>query len=99
MRLMKPADQLDPTVFVIFGGAGDLTWRKLIPALFDLAQDRSLPAQFAILAVDRIKLGDDALRRRLHENISQFSHFGKAKAAAWNQFAPHIHYQQRDFKK
>ncbi len=96
---MKSADQLEPTVFVIFGGAGDLTWRKLIPALFDLAQDRSLPAQFAIIAVDRIKLGDDALRRRLHEGINRFSRFGKAKAAAWNRFAPHIRYQQGDFQK
>jgi glucose-6-phosphate 1-dehydrogenase len=34
---MKPNDQLEPTVFVIFGGAGDLTWRKLVPALFDLS--------------------------------------------------------------
>ena len=53
---LKTNDQLEPTVFVIFGGAGDLTWRKLVPALFDLSQDRSLPAQFAIIAVDRIKL-------------------------------------------
>jgi glucose-6-phosphate 1-dehydrogenase len=96
---MKPNDQLEPTVFVIFGGAGDLTWRKLVPALFDLSQDRSLPAQFAIIAVDRIKLGDDALRRRLHDGVNQFSRFGKAKAAAWNQFAQHIHYQPGDFKK
>ena len=51
-------DQLEPTVFVIFGGAGDLTWRKLVPALFDLSQDRRMPAQFSIIAVDRIKLGD-----------------------------------------
>ena len=96
---MKTNDQLEPTVFVIFGGAGDLTWRKLVPALFDLSQDRSLPAHFAIIAVDRIKLGDDALRRRLHDGVNQFSRFGKAKAAAWNQFAQHIHYQQGDFKK
>src|SRR5471032_455255 len=95
----KPSDQLEPTVFVIFGGAGDLTWRKLVPALFDLLQDRSLPAEFAIIAVDRIKLGDDALRRRLHDGVNQFSRFGKAKAAAWNVFAPHIQYQQGDFKK
>ena len=99
MKPMKPNDQLEPTVFVIFGGAGDLTWRKLVPALFDLSQDRSLPAQFAIIAVDRIKLGDDALRRRLHDGVNQFSRFGKAKSAAWNQFAKHIHYQQGDFKK
>jgi hypothetical protein len=69
----KPNDQLDPTEFVIFGGAGDLTWRKLVPALFDLSQDRSLPAQFAIIAVDRIKLRDEALRRRLHDGVNQFT--------------------------
>ena len=96
---MKSNDQLEPTVFVIFGGAGDLTWRKLVPALFDLSQDRSLPAQFAIIAVDRIKLGDGALRRRLHDGVNQFSRFGKARSAAWNQFAQHIHYQPGDFKK
>ena len=53
---MTAHDQLEPTVFVIFGGAGDLTWRKLVPALFDLSQDRSMPAQFAIIAVDRVEL-------------------------------------------
>ena len=95
----KTNGELEPTVFVIFGGAGDLTWRKLVPALFDLSQDRSLPAQFAIIAVDRIKLGDDALRRRLHDGVDQFSRFGKSKSAVWNQFAQHIHYQQGDFKK
>src|ERR1039458_6751737 len=99
MKEMKPNDQLEPTVFVLFGGAGDLTWRKLIPALFDLSQDRSLPAQFAIIAVDRIKFGDEPLRHRLHDGVNQFSRFGKAKAAAWNQFAQHIHYEQGDFKK
>jgi glucose-6-phosphate 1-dehydrogenase len=96
---MKNTEQLEPTVFVIFGGAGDLTWRKLIPALFDLSQDRSLPAKFAIIAVDRIRLRDGSLRRRLHGGVNQFSRFGKARPAEWNQFAQHIHYQQGDFKK
>jgi glucose-6-phosphate 1-dehydrogenase len=96
---MKTTDQLDPTVFVIFGGAGDLTWRKLIPALFDLSQDRSLPAQFAVIVVDRVKFTDHRLRERLHDGVNQFSRFGKPKPAAWNQFAPHIQYQQGDFKK
>ena len=49
-------DQLEPTVFIIFGGAGDLTWRKLVPALFDLTQDRSMPANFSIIAVDRVDM-------------------------------------------
>ena len=99
MTSLNASDQLEPTVFVIFGGAGDLTWRKLIPAMFDLAQDRSLPANFAIIAVDRIKLGDAAFRHRLHGGVNQFSRFGKAKAAVWNHFGAHIYYQPGDFQK
>jgi 6-phosphogluconate dehydrogenase len=99
VRTMKTNDQLEPTVFVIFGGAGDLTWRKLVPALFDLSQDRSMPADFSIIAVDRVPMSDQKLRQRLHEGVNQFSRFGKAKDAAWNEFAKHISYQQGDFKK
>src|ERR1039457_3016959 len=97
--IMKTNDQLEPTVFVIFGGAGDLTWRKLVPALFDLSQDRSMPADFSVIAVDRVVMSDEKLRQRLHNGVNQFSRFGKAKDAAWNQFAKHISYQQGDFQK
>jgi glucose-6-phosphate 1-dehydrogenase len=96
---MKTNDRPEPTVFVIFGGAGDLTWRKLVPALFDLSQVRSTPANYSIIAVDRVPLSDEKLRRRLHEGVNRFSRFGKAKEAEWNQFAKHIHYEQGDFKK
>src|ERR1700677_2203958 len=99
MKTVKKNNQLEPNIFVIFGGAGDLTWRKLIPALFDLSQDRSMPADFAIIAVDRVALSDEKLRQWLHNGINQFSRFGKANVAAWNQFAKHIHYQQGDFEK
>lgn len=96
---MKTDDQLQPTVFVIFGGAGDLTWRKLVPALFDLSQDRSMPLDFAIIAVDRVDLNDEKLRRHLHEGVNKFSRRGKAKVDAWKQFAKNIYYRQGDFKK
>jgi glucose-6-phosphate 1-dehydrogenase len=99
VRPVKTDDQLEPTVFAIFGGAGDLTWRKLVPALFDLSQDRSLPPDFSIIAVDRVELDEDKLRRRLHDGANRFSRRGKVNADAWNQFAKHIHYQQGDFKK
>jgi glucose-6-phosphate 1-dehydrogenase len=92
-------DQLEPTVFVIFGGAGDLTWRKLVPALFDLSQDRSMPADFSIIAVDRVELSDEKLRRRLHDGVKKFSRQGGAKPGEWREFARHIRYQQGDFKK
>jgi glucose-6-phosphate 1-dehydrogenase len=46
---MAAPDRLAPNIFVIFGGAGDLTWRKLMPALFDLSQIHGIPARFSII--------------------------------------------------
>jgi glucose-6-phosphate 1-dehydrogenase len=95
---MKRKNLLEPTIFVIFGGAGDLTWRKLLPALFDLSQAQNMPADFSIIAVDRVDLSDEKLRRRLHDGVKKFSRLGKVKAGNWGEFARHIHYQQGDFK-
>jgi glucose-6-phosphate 1-dehydrogenase len=96
---MRTNDRLEPTVFIIFGGAGDLTWRKLVPALFDLSQDRSMPSDFSVIVVDRAELNDEKLRRRLHEGVKKFSRQKTIKANAWSEFARHIRYQQGDFKK
>src|ERR1035437_7165238 len=97
-RAMKTNDQLEPNIFVIFGGGGDLTWRKLMPALFDLAQSRSIPVHFAIIAVDRVKMSDDALRKHLLEGVKKFARTGKTASKVWKEFAGHIHYLQGDFK-
>jgi glucose-6-phosphate 1-dehydrogenase len=45
---------------VIFGGNGDLTWRKLVPSLFNLHLDKALPEKMAIIAVDRAEIDDAA---------------------------------------
>ena len=95
---MKTNDRLEPNIFVIFGGAGDLTWRKLMPALFDLSQSHSIPAHFSIIAVDRVELSDDALRKRLHEGVRKFGRSGKTAVKEWNEFSRHIRYVQGDFK-
>ena len=89
---MKSNDQLEPTVFVIFGGAGDLTWRKLVPALFDLSQDRSMPAYFSVIAVDRENLTDEKLRRRLHDGVGR--RFGARKFQDWTE--PHGNQHSHD---
>jgi glucose-6-phosphate 1-dehydrogenase len=91
-------DKLSPTVFTIFGGAGDLTWRKLVPALFDLSHDRSMPSHLSIIAVDRIKLTEEQLRKRLHDGVNKFSRQGIVSDSKWNQFSKNIYYQQGDFK-
>src|ERR1700691_4150727 len=95
---MRTDNRLEPNIFVIFGGAGDLTWRKLMPALFDLSQSHSIPDHFSIIAVDRVALGDDALRKHLHAGVVKFARSGKAAVKEWTEFAPHIHYLQGDFK-
>jgi glucose-6-phosphate 1-dehydrogenase len=43
---------LKPTILVIFGGMGDLTWRKLSPALYNMLLDQQLPEQFAVIGLD-----------------------------------------------
>ena len=66
-------DRLEPNIFVIFGGAGDLTSRKLMPAMFDLSQSHAIPAHFSIIAVDRVEIGEDAFRKRLYEGVRKFA--------------------------
>jgi glucose-6-phosphate 1-dehydrogenase len=83
---------LDPTVFIIFGGGGDLTWRKLMPALFNLCLDHSLPERFLLLGVDRLDQTDETYRQHLREGVDQFSRRGPAKDADWDAFAGHLHY-------
>ena len=89
---------MPPTIIVIFGGAGDLAWRKLIPALFDLQREGRMPAQFGILAVDRIAMAEEDLRKRLLEGVRTFSRNGKTDAAEWTEFAAHIGYLHGDFQ-
>ena len=69
-----------------------------MPALFDLSQSHGVPVHFAIIAVDRVELSEDALRKRLHEGVRKFARTGKAAVKEWNEFSRHIHYLQGDFK-
>ena len=92
-------DQLKPTLFIIFGGGGDLTWRKLIPAVFDLSHDRGLPDHFSIIAVDHATLSDKQLRERFHDGVDKFSRHGIVNASHWDKFAENISYHQGDFTK
>jgi glucose-6-phosphate 1-dehydrogenase len=95
---MKTGNAVEPNLFVIFGGAGDLTWRKLMPALFDLSQSDGVPVHFSIIAVDRVEIGEDALRKHLHEGVKQFARNGKSTVKQWREFASHIRYLKGDFK-
>jgi glucose-6-phosphate 1-dehydrogenase len=81
---------------VIFGAHGDLTKRKLLPALYRLAQDRRLPASFAILGNSRTPLDDDAFRQRMRESVKEFLEDGPFDEDLWTRFAANIHYLAGD---
>ena len=87
-----------PTVITIFGGAGDLTWRKLMPSLYDLYRDGRMPKRFAIIAVDRVPYRDSDLRNRFLDGVKRFSRTGKETTTGWNTFSRQIAYHQGDFK-
>ena len=62
-----------PTTLVIFGVTGDLAMRKLLPALYNLAHEGSLPERFNLIGVSRRDWSDDDLRRVMRESIEQHS--------------------------
>ncbi len=86
------------TIFVIFGGTGDLTSRKIAPALYNLFLDGCLSKQYAIIGTGRTKFTNEQFRTNLHNDIDQFSRSGKAKEAQWNEFEKNIYYQVSDIK-
>ena len=95
---MKPKNVETPaaTVLVIFGAGGDLTWRKLIPALYNLYLDHWLPEQFAIIGLDRRAMSLDEFRQHLRDGVDQFSRRGKSIEKVWSDFAAHIYYNVAD---
>ena len=80
---MNDTNQPTPTVLVIFGAGGDLTWRKLTPALFNLYLDHFLPENFSILGVDIKEMQDDEFRTHLRDGVDQFSRRGKSSDPDW----------------
>ena len=93
---MEPGKSgLHPTIFVIFGGSGDLTNRKLIPALVNLQVDGYLPEKFAVIGLGRSDFTDDAFRNQLEEGIEKYSR-RKIGTETWDQFKRQILYLQSD---
>jgi glucose-6-phosphate 1-dehydrogenase len=84
-----------PNTIVIFGASGDLTSRKLIPALFSLARKDRLPPATRIVGFSRSKFSHDDWRKELTESTKKF--LGKEwDEAAWKQFVPSIYYHPGD---
>src|SRR5438128_11855246 len=95
---MKPI-KANSAAITIFGAKGDLTKRKLIPALYNLYTDNHLPPGFAIYCVDFLNVDELEFKKDLLEGINAFSRNGKADAGKWAEFAQRISYLQGDFLK
>jgi len=61
------------TTLVIFGASGDLTKRKLLPAIYHLSRNQRLPAQFNVIGVARTPMSDDAFRAQFHDSLHEFA--------------------------
>jgi len=87
-----------PATLVIFGASGDLTQRKLVPALFSLYCAGLLPRELEILGVARSPLSDEEFRRRMLEGARTYARLSPGQCARWDGFAPRLHYRHLDYE-
>jgi glucose-6-phosphate 1-dehydrogenase len=86
-----------PAAIVIFGGTGDLTKRKLIPALYNLFLSKHLPGNFCILLLGRNEDKNEQYKHDLFDGINEFSRTGRPDNNNWKIFSNNIFYQQGNF--
>src|SRR5271157_2855031 len=86
----KPAG---PCAMVVFGATGDLTMRKLVPALYNLEKAGLLPQEFAVLGVAIDDLSLEEFRKKATRFLQAEDHGSEA----WERFQQCLHYQRGDF--
>jgi glucose-6-phosphate 1-dehydrogenase len=88
---------LEPTILVIFGSMGDLTWRKLAPALYNMLLNQQLPERFAIIGLDIKNGSTDEFRTRLRDGANGFCECGGVDEKTWKKFTANLSYISGDF--
>jgi glucose-6-phosphate 1-dehydrogenase len=88
----------DPCAVVIFGASGDLTKRKLMPGLYNLALSRALPGGFAVVGVARREKTDDDFRGEMKAGVAKFSRRKPLDEAVWRDFERGVHYVSGTFE-
>ena len=86
----------DPCVFVIFGASGDLTQRKLIPAIYSLAYRHLLPEKFAVVGVARSEESDEEFRQRMEAAVREHAR-DPFRDDVWEPLARGMHYVSTEF--
>ncbi|HEY0581480.1 MAG TPA: glucose-6-phosphate dehydrogenase, partial [Chloroflexota bacterium] len=89
--------QAPPVAMVIFGASGDLTQRKLVPALFDLFAEGLLDDHFAVLGFGRTRLSDEDFRASLRDGVHNFARHRPIDEHVWQTFSQALHYQAGQF--
>lgn len=87
----------DPCILVIFGATGDLTARKLLPALYNLAREGMLPAHFACVGFARREKSHEEFRKEMLEGINKFSRVKPVDQELWKSFSEQLYYLQSEF--
>ncbi len=88
---------VQPCSIVIFGASGDLTSRKLIPALYHLFCEKQLPDPFRIIGFARREKSDQTWREELKEGLKQFSRHKEIDPSQWEKFSSNLFYCQGEF--
>ncbi|MBV8774010.1 MAG: glucose-6-phosphate dehydrogenase [Deltaproteobacteria bacterium] len=88
----------EPCVLIIFGASGDLTGRKLIPGLYNLACQELLPERFSVVGYAITPLDSQGFRERMRERVKQSPDVLAFRDRLWDEFAPALHYLSGDFE-
>src|SRR3990167_6469091 len=93
----RSSRNVDPCVLVIFGATGDLTGRKLAPALYSLGKEGFLPANFACVGFARREKSHAVFRSELKEEVSKYSRIKPIDETYWSHFQEQIFYHRSEF--
>ncbi len=96
LRMERTAE---PCVIVIFGASGDLTKRKLVPALYSLTTQNLLAGGFSIVGTGRTAMSHEGFRSTMRDAVNRFSDGGPVDSAVWDSFAAGLFYTPSDPKK
>ncbi len=88
---------MDPCILVIFGATGDLTARKLFPALYNLKRDGQLPSHFCVVGFARREKTHDAFREEMRQAVSDHSRTQPIDDNLWQEFSKQIFYHAATF--
>src|SRR5215211_217113 len=96
-RLDAVRKSIEPCSIIIFGASGDLTARKLIPALYQLYIEKQLPNPFRIIGFARREKTDESWRAEMGDALHKFSRTKEIDDAQWQGFASNLFYCRGEF--